>query len=271
MTLTTTEELLYATHRIERLNNGQITGTGSGFTHRVPLSEEKEIMVLITNRHVVAGGDAIRFLAHLKGPDGMPTGVTEAVVVPATSVFAHPDSAIDLVAITIGKTINDARNKGRPLFIKAVWPELIPTQADWENFDAVEDVIMIGCPQGIFDTVTGRPIARRGVTATPCYADYCGSAEFLVDMACFPGSSGSPVFMVTKDGFNRAENTTLIGSPRLFLLGILHAGPTITNKGTVVLGQVPTFEVTTMMHLGQVIRSTALEPLSAHLRQLFTM
>lgn len=36
---------------------------------------------------------------------------------------------------------------------------------------------------------------RRGITATNINFDYNGKKEFVIDAACFPGSSGFPVFI----------------------------------------------------------------------------
>ncbi|MEQ1881892.1 MAG: hypothetical protein ABL878_13070 [Burkholderiales bacterium] len=115
--------------------------------------------------------------------------------------------------------------------------------------------MMIGCPRGIYDEFNRIPIVRRGVTATPLRMAYQGNQEFLVDMACFPGSSGSPVFVFDRGSF--IDRTGYhAGSSRLFFVGVLYSGPTVTNSGEIILNQQPSVNVSTMMHLGQVIKST---------------
>jgi len=116
---------------------------------------------------------------------------------------------------------------------------------------------MIGCPNGIYDEVNKMPLVRRGITATSIGKKYEGKPYFLVDMACFPGSSGSPVFIYNQSGyFNKKTNSNIVGTGRLFFVGVLFAGPTITNTGQVVLSKMPTVQVSSMMHLGYVVRSS---------------
>jgi len=76
------------------------------------------------------------------------------------------------------------------------------------------------------------------------------------DMACFPGSSGSPIFLFNRDGcLDRKNNAYMMGATGFFLVGVLYSGPLITNEGRIVLGQAPTVEVASMMHLGYAISS----------------
>ena len=51
---------------------------------------------------------------------------------------------------------------------------MIPAQADLESLDAIEEIVMIGYPNGLWDSVNNMPIARRGITATPVYLNYEG-------------------------------------------------------------------------------------------------
>ena len=60
----------------------------------------------------------------------------------------------------------------------------------------VEDVLMIGYPNGLWDTTHNMPIIRRGTIATDIKLDYNEKKEFVIDAACFPGSSGSPVLFI---------------------------------------------------------------------------
>ena len=53
---------------------------------------------------------------------------------------------------------------------------------------------------------------------------------------------------------------------RFFFVGVLYAGPQVTQAGAIVLSQQPRVEVAAMMHLGQVLRSTALEELDRELQ-----
>ena len=92
---------------------------------------------------------------------------------------------------------------------------------------------MIGYPRGIYDEANNLPIVRRGITATSMGRDYNSKPEFMIDMACFPGSSGSPVFMDKTGYVDRKTQGHMIDAHRFYFLAIFYAGPLITNQGAI--------------------------------------
>ncbi len=60
------------------------------------------------------------------------------------------------------------------------------------------------------------------MTATPVALDYQGVAAFLIDASVYPGSSGSPVFLLDKGTYQTRDGATVVGS-RFYLLGVLAA------------------------------------------------
>jgi len=50
--------------------------------------------------------------------------------------------------------------------------------------------------------------------------DYLGLPAFLIDAAVFPGSSGSPVFLLDRGMYQNRTGGTVVGS-RVMLLGVL--------------------------------------------------
>jgi hypothetical protein len=48
---------------------------------------------------------------------------------------------------------------------------------------------MVGYPNGLWDTANNFPLIRRGVTATHIKNNYNGKSEFVIDIACYGGSS----------------------------------------------------------------------------------
>ena len=68
--------------------------------------------------------------------------------------------------------------------------------------------------------------------------DWNGKKEFLIDAACFPGSSGSPVLLF-EIGNYQTRNALVMGS-RIKLLGVLYAGPQHTVQGDVIVVPVAT-------------------------------
>ena len=258
--MTIAERLLYSTVKITSFIGENAMGTGTGFFMRFAERDERFIPAIVTNKHVVRGADRIVAVCHFDEGD-RPSGkfVACTIYIVAGSYIDHPDEAVDLCAIPMGDIMNKALNVGTPIFMQWLDKGIIPEDEDWDHFDAIEDVTMIGCPNGISDEVNNLPMTRRGITASPLSKKYNGKEEFMVDMACFPGSSGSPVFIYDRNGYlDRKTNSYRVGAQRILLVGILYAGPQIANNGQVILAQPPQVMVAAMMHLGNVIRSSAL-------------
>jgi hypothetical protein len=133
----------------------------------------------------------------------------------------------------------------------------LPSEEDLKNMGAIEDVVMIGYPDGIMDTVNVKPITRKGITATHVNIDYEGKKEFLIDIACFDGSSGSPVFLFYQGAFIGNGGNAEIGS-KAILLGILYAGFDKTVEGQFVSTPIRKMKMPTIqmpLNLGVVIKS----------------
>ena len=88
--------------------------------------------------------------------------------------------------------------------------------------DAIEEVIFVGYPDGIFDSRNLLPVARRAMTATPIAEDYEGEPAFLIDGSVFGGSSGSPVFLYDRGSFRPRGGGLVVGN-RFMLVGVLAA------------------------------------------------
>lgn len=265
--LTTTEQMLYATVKLTQLKNRAVAGHGTGFFFSFDMGGGRSLLAIITNKHVVDGGDAVRFNLHIADGD-KPSGRFTEHTVPLANVIPHPNPNVDLCVVGFMEAFNSMKAAGDEPFLVCLGTPLIPADDDWAYFDALEEVLMIGCPNGIYDEVNSIPLIRRGITATPLSKDYNGKKEFVVDMACFPGSSGSPVFLYDKRGFfDRRNNVTQLDGQRALFVGVLHAGPVIAHNGQIVLARPPSFQVATMMHLGYAIKASEVRSLEAHLQQ----
>lgn len=126
---------------------------------------------------------------------------------------------------------------------------------------------MIGCPNGIHDAVNAIPIVRRGITATPYSSNYSGKEDFMIDIACFQGSSGSPIFMSSQYKFDRSKNLTEIGASRFHLLGVLYQGPLQQVTGEIVLSKNPMFQFSSMLHLGIALKASRILELEDYISQ----
>ncbi|WP_212933817.1 hypothetical protein [Robertmurraya siralis] len=105
----------------------------------------------------------------------------------------------------------------------------LPSEDDLKKLKAIEDIIMVGYPNGLWDEHNNLPIFRKGITETHPNIDYDGKVQFLIDCACFPGSSGSPVVILNEGLFSSRE--AVIAGDRLIFLSILFAGPIYNVEG----------------------------------------
>jgi hypothetical protein len=139
----------------------------------------------------------------------------------------------------------------------------IPNQAFLDELGPIEDVLMIGYPIGLWDESNNAPIFRRGITATHPRLRLNGKAEFMIDCACFPGSSGSPVLLANIGSYVDRDLNVHMGSTRIHLLGILWGGPQHTAQGEIRAVPVPTAtkivsEARIPSNLGYCVRSSEL-------------
>lgn len=269
--LTLAERLLYSTVKLTASKAGVPVSTGTGFFMYFAKDGDRFFPAIVTNKHVVNGADQITAVCHFADGD-KPSGrfVACNMAIASGSYIEHPDHSVDLCAIPMGDIMNQANDAGTPIFVQWIDHSIIPSDDDWQYFDAMEEVTMVGCPNGISDEINNLPMTRRGITASPLSRKYNGKDEFMVDMACFPGSSGSPVFIYDRNGYlDRRTNIYNMGQQRIVFVGILYAGPQISNNGQIILGQPPRVMVAAMMHLGNVIRSSAIHAIDAEFRRRF--
>lgn len=232
-----TEQLLNGVIRIEAFTkNNTSTGTGFFFDFYQDAERKIPIPVIITNKHVVNGYENIKLFfkkAKNNEPDYSPPFVI-SIKNDSTTVIQHPEKNIDLVAIPIAGIINELEKRGIGIYYVATEESRIPSDsAQREDLKSIEDIWMIGYPNGLWDFQNNMPIVRKGITATTPYLDYNGKKEFLIDVAAFGGSSGSPVFFYRDIYTDKKTYQAKIGT-KLYLLGILYAGPLYTVDGKII-------------------------------------
>lgn len=270
MSLSLLEQLCYCTTRITAQDSQKNIFSGTGFFFGFPVENGKTVPLLFTNKHVVQGMDYISLTLTKADQNGNPLDKEHiSVTFPSSAIswFFHPDKNVDLCALPIAPILIREEEKGNSVFYRTFDPTLIPSSQDTEKIDAIEDIIMIGYPNGLWDEVNNKPLIRKGVTATNFIFDYNGKSEFVIDAACFPGSSGSPVLICNVGSYRDKNGNIKIGTNRIMLLGVLYAGPQLTVTGDLQVVNIPTSQskVLSISHipnnLGYVIKSKRINEL----------
>lgn len=264
--LSVLEQLCFCTTRIETEDTLGNSFSGTGFFYNLEINGDT-IPLIVTNKHVVENMKTGRFKMTKEDEHGNPV-YTDHLAIRDEASFSgkwvpHPDPNIDLCILPIASLLTRAREEGHKLFYRTLSADLIPPQNDLDQLDAVEEIIMIGYPNGLWDSVNNMPIIRRGITATPVYLNYEGKKEFVIDAACFPGSSGSPVLLCDKGGYTDKKGKLKIGAPRVMFLGVLYAGPQLTVTGEIKVVTIPNIQQVLPIsripnNLGYIIKSECL-------------
>jgi Trypsin-like peptidase domain len=236
------EELIHTTVRIETNDSNGCEYTGTGFFFSFEIEPDSYVQMLVTNKHVLK--DMVSAAVHLTRADdhGEPSFGKHARIIVRDlqkRVIYHPDNNVDLAIFVLADTITEMKQAGLPLYTRAALPEHLPTDDLIASMAVFEEVLMIGYPNSLWDSVNNLPIVRRGITATPFIRDYEGRAEFMIDAACFPGSSGSPIYLYKERP--RLDKAGRIHMEIGFaLLGILYAGPEHNVEGEIIVTTTPT-------------------------------
>lgn len=259
--LSLSEKLFYNSVRLTSRLHGADTGSGTGFFYSFSHSDGTQKIAILTNKHVIEGSDSIGAICNTANHGAASINLTLS----HNNLISHPDQNVDLCAILIDEILTIAASNGMEILFCVMSTENIPAPDMWQNFDAIEDVTMLGCPNGLFDSFNNMPIARNGITASHLAKQYNGRNEFVVDMACFPGSSGSPIFIYDRNGYFDKKTNTHMACGRFFFIGILYAGPMIDSTGEITLSTQLGFKVSNMMHLGYAIKSDEIHAIETEL------
>lgn len=266
---TISEELMFNTIRLETLDGS--SGTGFFFNFKI---DGNLYPTIITNKHVVNNNpnETMRFLLHLSKNGKVIKDNFEVTY--TTQWHFHPDADIDLCFCFVNPLIEEIKSKNnKEVFFRSLDESLIYNEEKLKELSALEPVVMIGYPNGLWDKINNYPLFRTGVTSSHPAFSFNQEGVGLVDMACFPGSSGSPIFVLNENGYSDKEGTTYLGAKRIIFLGILFAGPTMTTNGEIVVENIPTtqrvFSTSQLMiNLGYYVKSYELNKFKEYIKTL---
>lgn len=234
------EQLLFSTVRIE-LNGPSGSGSGTGFIFSYSTSDGQQALFLVTNKHVIQDSDRASFFFTLADAEDKPI-VGQRFDVEMDGLpdrwHGHPDPKVDIAITPFVPILQAIDAAGKRVFFRAIPHSAIPTQEQLEQLDAIEEVLFIGYPNGIYDQLNLLPVTRRGVTATPFQVDHDGQPRFLIDASVFGGSSGSPVFILNQGGY--AQRGGFVVGSRIFFLGVVASVAFEEQYGRIEFRGVPT-------------------------------
>lgn len=240
--LTVHEQLMHSTVRIECQDSAGSLSGGTGFLFRFFDDGTTNVPVIVTNKHVVR--NAVHGAFHLTRARSNGSAAVGDHLRLEFDGFAslwidHPDQNIDLTILPIASIVKQALAKNFEFFYRTISPSFIPDREQMEELSGLDDIVMVGYPDLLWDSTNNLPIFRSGSTATHPKYDYEGKPWFLIDCACFPGSSGSPVFVYNPTGWTSRSGERHLHQERLLFLGVLFAGPQHVAEGIVETIEVP--------------------------------
>lgn len=255
---TISEQMMFNTVRLVARDGS----SGTGFFYNFKVGE-KIIPTIITNKHVVCNNpnETMTLYLHLKNGENESNENYEVKLSPNWIFHSKKDICFCFVNPVFERVKQET---GKEVFYIANDDSILATKEILESLSALEELVMVGYPIGLWDEKNNFPIFRKGYTAAHPAIDFNESGIGLVDMACFPGSSGSPIYILNENGYRDKQGTFYLNGRTIFL-GILYAGPQYDAQGDIVIKNIPTVQpkietnTRVMTNLGYYIKASELE------------
>lgn len=234
------ENLYFTTVRVNTVDKDGVTGSGTGFlfAHKY---DDKEWSFVVTNKHVIS--DSVRGgITFIRGAEGKPTlGKSFRLDFDnfPSHWHGHPDPETDIAVIPLAPLVEFMKTQRVEVFYRTVSTADLPSPEQQSELDAIEDVVFVGYPNGIWDSKNFTPIVRKGTTATPIAIIYEGKKKFLIDASVFGGSSGSPVFIYQSGTYGTKNGPAKVGT-KFFFVGVVAAVYFKTAANDIISLPIPT-------------------------------
>lgn len=246
---------------VVRLQTDKSLGTGFFFSFAV--NDDRFVPAIVTNRHVLKDVSTLQVV--FSAYDSQRRRIHESYQIQNVKeiVIFHPDKNTDLAVVPIISLLEEFRNEtGIAPEISYLNHSLLPQPENISKMKTIEDVLVVGYPNGLWDKVNNQPLVRRGITASDYKVDFNGENKFIIDCSIFPGSSGSPVFMLIDGMWSDGSGTVELGRQKVFLLGINSAVFLHQADGKIVEEDIQTVQgISTAIpnNLGIIIKSSELD------------
>lgn len=265
--MTDSENLSHNTVRIKIMYDDGKKGVSTGFFYNFEGSNKVPVPAIVTNKHVLQNGEYLDCSFNPIGKDNRVNLKENKFVIRIIDLknncwHAHPNPSIDLAIIPLAKVIDHLHSQEKFPFMLYFTQSTLPRSREWGTLVALEQMIVVGYPADIWDTVNNLPVLLKGAAATHPKIDFKGKPQFLVSAPVYLGSSGSPVFLYEYKEVRLGQDLNL-GKHRPRLVGILsevfyqeQKGEMITVPIPTVKKKVPIFSIPN--NLAIVIKSTEL-------------
>lgn len=217
---------------------------GTGFMHRFCETGDEAIQCVVTNRHVISESDSCELVFRSRKLDAVDAPVIASTIRFEEGFeerwFKHPDERADLAVLPVSNEFRQMLGNGFTPLYKATQLSQLVTAETAAKLNAVEEILMVGYPNGLWDETNNLPIARRGITASPVSVGWNGRNEFLIDCSVYPGSSGSPIYLFSPSGTRLSVEHRLIPTNQVMLLGMVKSVFVHMVGGEVQVSPAPT-------------------------------
>lgn len=229
-------KLLYCVCKIIMTDINGKDHHSTGFWYSTVI-DNKQVFGLISAKHCFDNySKAVLKLCRMDYLTGLPIDQLACDILLSTEDLDNnliKDDKEDLCFIILQIDNVPTTNLIKPPFLIPITDEILLDIDTADDFMLAQDVIMIGYPQGIYDDINNKPVLRKGITSSPIKLDFKGQPQFLLDISCHHGSSGSPVFIADKGVY--LEKNSILPGPRLLFVGIFVGGwEEVTDSGTIV-------------------------------------